>query len=80
MLTTRRFVKEGALTQMDDQGEKRQYYWFLFNDLLIITKPKKHLFKYKALAYLASTTIAKEDYSMNILIIDFNLQRGENCT
>jgi hypothetical protein len=61
--STRRFVRDGPIVDVDVQGEKKPYHLFLFNDLLIWTKPKKTLFHFKKYAYLQSLHITQEEYS-----------------
>ncbi len=60
----RKFVREGMITEVElPSGEKKQCYLFLFNDLLVWTKPKKSNYKFKKLAYLNTITVTQEEYS-----------------
>ena len=50
---TRIFVREGQLVETNEDGMKKQYYMFLFSDLLIWSKQKKGgIFNYKKMMYL----------------------------
>mmetsp|Transcript_16864 Transcript_16864/g.23464 ORF Transcript_16864/g.23464 Transcript_16864/m.23464 type:complete len:776 (+) Transcript_16864:183-2510(+) len=56
---TRRFVREGKLYSVENT-EKKRYYTFLFNDLLMFTKQKKKkekLFEYQRLVYLTNSDV-----------------------
>ena len=61
---TRKFVHEGIMNRLDEETE---YYWFLFNDLLVWTKPKKNQYQYKALTYLTAINIDQIDQSKKFL-------------
>ena len=37
---SRRFVKEGVITEIEPRGGSQDYHFFMFNDLLVWTKPR----------------------------------------
>jgi len=56
------FKREGALTQIESDKKIKDQYYFLFNDILMITKViGKGAYKYKSLFYLQYGSIKDEE-------------------